>query len=40
VPVHRGEVAFEDPEWNVVEAWDFFCRDQGEREGVEALSED
>ena len=30
----------EDPEGNVVEAWDFFHRDQGRREGVEALSED
>ena len=30
----------EDPEGNVVEAWDFFHRHQGRREGVEALSED
>jgi catechol-2,3-dioxygenase len=30
----------EDPEGNVVEAWDFFNREEGEREGVEALSED
>jgi catechol-2,3-dioxygenase len=27
----------EDPEGNVVEVWDFFKRDEGRREGVEAL---
>jgi len=27
----------EDPEGNVVEVWDFFQRDEGRREGVEAL---
>jgi catechol-2,3-dioxygenase len=30
---------FEDPEGNVVEAWDFFERDQGARESTEALAE-
>ena len=28
----------EDPEGNVVELWDFFQRDEGEREGVDALA--
>ena len=27
----------EDPEGNVVEVWDFFTRDEGRREGVDAL---
>jgi catechol-2,3-dioxygenase len=27
----------EDPEGNVVEVWDFFAREEGRREGVEAL---
>jgi catechol-2,3-dioxygenase len=27
----------EDPEGNVVEVWDFFRRDDGASEGVEAL---
>jgi len=27
----------EDPEGNVVEVWDFFCRGSGAREGVDAL---
>jgi catechol-2,3-dioxygenase len=27
----------EDPEGNVVEVWDFFSRDDGARQGVEAL---
>ena len=27
----------EDPEGNVVEVWDFFQRDEGRREGIEAL---
>jgi len=27
----------EDPEGNVVEVWDFFHREEGRREGVEAL---
>ena len=27
----------EDPEGNVVEVWDFFKRDEGRREGIEAL---
>jgi catechol-2,3-dioxygenase len=27
----------EDPEGNVVEVWDFFKRDEGRREGVQAL---
>jgi catechol-2,3-dioxygenase len=30
---------FEDPEGNVVEAWDFFERRQAAREGTEALAE-
>jgi catechol-2,3-dioxygenase len=29
----------EDPEGNVLEAWDFFERGEGAREGVEALNE-
>ena len=28
----------EDPEGNVVELWDFFQRDEGERDGVDALA--
>lgn len=28
---------FEDPEGNVVEAWDFFNRGEGARQGVAAL---
>jgi catechol-2,3-dioxygenase len=45
---HRGPVEheggdrslyFEDPEGNVVEAWDFFERGEGRREGVGALTE-
>jgi catechol-2,3-dioxygenase len=28
----------EDPEGNVVEVWDFFQRDEGERDGVDALA--
>ena len=28
----------EDPEGNVVELWDFFRRDEGERDGVDALA--
>lgn len=32
-------IYFEDPSGNVVEAWDFFARGEGAREGVEALSE-
>jgi catechol-2,3-dioxygenase len=45
---HRGPVRhdggdrslyFEDPEGNVVEAWDFFEQGDGAREGVEALAE-
>jgi catechol-2,3-dioxygenase len=44
---HRGPVEheggdrsryFEDPEGNVVEAWDFFERGDGAREGVDALA--
>jgi catechol-2,3-dioxygenase len=31
-------VYFEDPEENVVEVWDFFERDEGSREGVDALA--
>jgi catechol-2,3-dioxygenase len=31
---------FEDPAGNLVEAWDFFERGEGAREGVAALSED
>jgi catechol-2,3-dioxygenase len=31
---------FEDPAGNVVEAWDFFERGQGRREGVAALADD
>jgi hypothetical protein len=27
----------EDPEGNVVEVWDFFNRDEGAREGIDAL---
>lgn len=37
---HEGgdrSVYFEDPEGNVVEAWDFFERGEGAREGVDAL---
>jgi catechol-2,3-dioxygenase len=37
---HEGgdrSVYFEDPEGNVVEAWDFFEHGEGERDGVEAL---
>lgn len=30
---------FKDPEGNVVEAWDFFEREVGEREGIGALSD-
>jgi catechol-2,3-dioxygenase len=30
---------FEDPAGNLVEAWDFFERGAGEREGVEALAD-
>jgi catechol-2,3-dioxygenase len=30
---------FEDPAGNVVEAWDFFERGEGRRQGVEALAE-
>jgi len=46
---HRGPVRHpggdrsvyvEDPEGNVVEIWDFFHRDEGRREGVEALAVD
>jgi catechol-2,3-dioxygenase len=45
---HRGPVKhdggdrslyFEDPEGNVVEAWDFFEQGAGERDGVDALAE-
>jgi catechol-2,3-dioxygenase len=44
---HRGPIEhdggdrslyFDDPEGNVVEAWDFFERGEGEREGVDALA--
>jgi catechol-2,3-dioxygenase len=31
-------VYFGDPEGNVVEVWDFFQRDEGSREGVDALA--
>jgi catechol-2,3-dioxygenase len=31
-------VYFEDPEGNVIEAWDFFEHGDGAREGVDALS--
>ena len=37
---HEGgdrSLYFEDPEGNVVEAWDFFERGDGAGEGVEAL---
>jgi catechol-2,3-dioxygenase len=37
---HEGgdrSVYFEDPEGNVVEAWDFFEHGDGGREGVDAL---
>src|SRR3982751_1721929 len=30
----------EDPEGNVVEVWDFFERDEGRRDGVDALADD
>jgi catechol-2,3-dioxygenase len=45
---HRGPIEhdggdrslyFEDPEGNVVEAWDFFEQGAGERNGVDALAE-
>ncbi len=39
---HEGgdrSIYFEDPEGNVVEAWDFFERGDGARAGVEALKE-
>ena len=38
---HEGgdrSVYFEDPEGNVVEAWDFFEHSDGARDGVEALT--
>lgn len=38
---HEGgdrSLYFEDPEGNVVEAWDFFERGEGARDGVEALT--
>jgi hypothetical protein len=38
---HEGgdrSVYFEDPEGNVVEAWDFFEHSAGARQGVEALA--
>ena len=38
---HEGgdrSIYVEDPEGNVVEAWDFFEREDGRREGVEALT--
>ena len=41
-PVHFAfagdrSIYVEDPEGNVVEVWDFFCRERGAREGVDAL---
>ena len=32
-----GSLYFEDPEGNVVEAWDFFEHGDGGRDGVDAL---
>jgi catechol-2,3-dioxygenase len=39
---HEGgdrSIYIEDPEGNVVEAWDFFQREEGRREGVGALTD-
>jgi hypothetical protein len=33
----RDDICVEDPAGNVVEVWDFFQREGGAREGVEAL---